>query len=150
MQLRPQLLEGVLAYGFEKVPVLQQYVVPPAIQGLDLVVQAQSGTGKSAAYVMAVLQQLDLTAPAQCQAIVLVPWRELSNSLCKCFTSMADCMQSPPVQVTSLGDSGGLPITREMQQIQHHIVVATPGESCHFQRVTCHLSLGNIHCLLAN
>lgn len=60
MGLSDALLRGVFAYGYEKPSVIQQRAIVPCVQGKDVVAQAQSGTGKTATFSIAMLQQLDI------------------------------------------------------------------------------------------
>merc|ERR1712226_1526822 len=74
MSLRENLLRGIFAYGFEKPSAIQQRAIMPAVKGYDLIAQAQSGTGKTATFSVAILQQIDcMESRAVCQALVLAP-----------------------------------------------------------------------------
>nr|ACJ84368.1 unknown [Medicago truncatula] len=77
MGLAENLLRGIYAYGFEKPSAIQQRGIVPFCKGLDVIQQAQSGTGKTATFCSGVLQQLDYNV-TQCQALVLAPTRELA------------------------------------------------------------------------
>ena len=61
MHLHEEILRGVFAYGYENPSTIQQQAVVPCVQGRDVVIQAQSGTGKTATFTIALLQQLDTT-----------------------------------------------------------------------------------------
>jgi superfamily II DNA/RNA helicase len=56
---REELLRGIYAYGFEKPSAIQQRAIVPCIKGCDVIAQAQSGTGKTAAFSIAILQQVN-------------------------------------------------------------------------------------------
>ena len=56
MSLKPELLRGVYAYGFEKPSAIQQRAIKPIIQGRDVIAQSQSGTGKTAVFSISALQ----------------------------------------------------------------------------------------------
>jgi translation initiation factor 4A len=58
MVLREELLRGIYAYGFEKPSAIQQRAIVPSIKGHDVIAQAQSGTGKTATFSIAILQQV--------------------------------------------------------------------------------------------
>ena len=60
MGLREQLLRGIYAYGYEHPSVIQQRAIVPCCSGKDVIAQAQSGTGKTATFAIAMLQQLDV------------------------------------------------------------------------------------------
>ena len=80
MKLREQLLRGIYAYGFEKPSAIQQRAIVPCIKGHDVIAQAQSGTGKTATFAIAILEQLDMTLN-ETQALVLAPTRELAQQV---------------------------------------------------------------------
>ena len=100
MSLKEELLRGIYAYGFEKPSAIQQRAIVPCIkvglknakflglfllilfycvQGMDVIAQAQSGTGKTATFSISILQQID-TKKESCQALVLAPTRYRSGS----------------------------------------------------------------------
>jgi translation initiation factor 4A len=80
MNLHPDLLRGIYAYGFEKPSLIQQKAILPVISGRDIISQAQSGTGKTGTFSIGVLQLIDYKSP-QCQAIILAPTRELAMQI---------------------------------------------------------------------
>merc|ERR1711868_184917 len=72
MNLKEELLRGIYAYGFEKPSAIQQRAIVPCIKGLDVIAQAQSGTGKTATFSIAILEKID-TGLRECQALILAP-----------------------------------------------------------------------------
>lgn len=60
MELKPELLRGVYAYGFERPSAIQQRAIMPIITGRDVIAQAQSGTGKTATFSVSILQRVSL------------------------------------------------------------------------------------------
>merc|ERR1719230_1994337 len=71
MNLKEDLLRGIYGYGFEAPSVIQQRAIRPLASGkYDLIAQAQSGTGKTAAFSIGLLEQIDPSLAA-CQAIIL-------------------------------------------------------------------------------
>merc|ERR1712142_531868 len=91
MSLREDLLRGIYAYGFEKPSAIQQRAIVPCIEGRDVSAQAQSGTGKTATFSIATLQQLDISRK-ECQALILAPTRELAQQIQKVVLSLGDYM----------------------------------------------------------
>nr|GFA20245.1 eukaryotic initiation factor 4A-8 [Tanacetum cinerariifolium] len=89
MGLLENLLRGIYAYGFEKPSAIQQRGILPFIKGLDVIEQAQSGTGKTATFCTGILQLLDYNL-VQCQAIVLAPTRELAQQIEKVMRALGD------------------------------------------------------------
>ncbi|KAL0463811.1 UNVERIFIED_CONTAM: Eukaryotic initiation factor 4A-8 [Sesamum latifolium] len=89
MGLQENLLRGIYAYGFEKPSAIQQRGIVPFCKGLDVIQQAQSGTGKTATFCSGILQQLDYGL-TQCQALVLAPTRELAQQIEKVMRALGD------------------------------------------------------------
>ncbi|WIA35364.1 hypothetical protein OEZ86_003815 [Tetradesmus obliquus] len=77
MGLNEVLLRGIYAYGFEKPLAIQQKGIVPFTMGLDVILQAQPGTGETATFCAGILNNLDYGL-LQCQALVLAPKRELA------------------------------------------------------------------------
>ena len=82
LNLKTKLLRGIYAYGFEKPSAIQQRAIVPCIKGLDVIAQAQSGTGKTATFSIAILEKID-TGLRECQALILAPTRELAQQIQK-------------------------------------------------------------------
>jgi len=77
MNLKEELLCGIFEYGFEKPLAIQQRAILPCIKGHDVIIQAQSGIGKTTSVLISILQQID-TSVNECQAIILTPTFELA------------------------------------------------------------------------
>ena len=89
--LRPELLKGVYAYGFEKPSAVQQRAILPILQGRDIIVQSQSGTGKTCVFCVGALQMIDLNV-REPQALILSPTRELAEQNQKVCLALGDAM----------------------------------------------------------
>lgn len=74
------LLRGIFGYGFEKPSAIQQRGIKPILDGFDTIGQAQSGTGKTATFVIAALQRIDYSM-LECQTLILAPTRELAQQI---------------------------------------------------------------------
>ena len=122
MNLREELLRGIYAYGFEKPSAIQQRAIVPCVKGLDVIAQAQSGTGKTATFSISILQQID-TSLAQCQALILAPTRELAQQIQKVVMALGDYMGAQCHACI-----GGTSVREDMRKLDagQHIVV---GES---------------------
>jgi translation initiation factor 4A len=72
MGLREELLLGIYAYGFEKPSAIQQRAIMACVKGFDVIAQAQSGAGKTAAALIAVIQNIDVSIWL-CQALIIAP-----------------------------------------------------------------------------
>lgn len=130
MNLKEELLRGVYGYGFERPSAIQQRAIIPCVRGLDVIAQAQSGTGKTATFSIAILQQID-TKILDCQALILAPTRELATQIQKVVIALGDYMNAE-----CLACIGGTNVQEDMRKLEMgtHIVVGTPGK---FQ--TCYL-----------
>ncbi|XP_059076264.1 eukaryotic initiation factor 4A-10-like [Cryptomeria japonica] len=123
MGLQENLLRGIYAYGFENPSAIQKRGIVPFCQGLDVIQQAQSGTGKTATFCSGILQQLDYNLQ-YCQALVLAPTRELAQQIKKVMRALGDYLQ---VKVHAC--VGGTSIKEDLRILQSgiHVVVGTPG-----------------------
>ena len=98
LELRSELLKGIYAYGFEKPSAVQQRAILPICQGRDVIVQSQSGTGKTGVFCVGSLQTIDLSV-REPQALILSPTRELAEQNQKVCLALGDAMN---VSVSSL------------------------------------------------
>jgi len=123
MPLSAELLHGIYSYGFEKPSVIQQKAIVPLSQGKDVIAMAQSGTGKTGAFSIGVLQRLDpkLKAP---QALIMEPVRELATQTRNVMGHMGDYL-GIKVYLCTGGSAGDHMALRSSQAI-----VATPGRAC--------------------
>ncbi|XP_046854524.1 eukaryotic initiation factor 4A-I-like [Xenia sp. Carnegie-2017] len=123
MNLREDLLRGIYSYGFEKPSAIQQRAIIPCCQGRDVIAQAQSGTGKTATFSIAILQQIELeyTKP---QALVLAPTRELAQQIQKVVVALGDYMD-----VKCYACIGGTSVSLGISKLKEgqHVIVGTPG-----------------------
>lgn len=123
MSLKEELLRGIYAYGFEKPSAIQQRAILPCIKGLDVIAQAQSGTGKTATFSIAILQQID-TNLMECQALILAPTRELATQIQKVVIALGDYLN-----VACHACIGGTNVREDVRKLEigTHVVVGTPG-----------------------
>jgi len=123
MSLREDLLRGIYAYGFEKPSAIQQRAILPCIGGDDVIAQAQSGTGKTATFSIAILQKIDLSLRAT-QALVLAPTRELAQQIQKVVLALGDYLGAQCHACI-----GGTLVRDDMRKLEagSHVVVGTPG-----------------------
>ena len=96
--LREDLLKGIYAYGFDKPSAVQQRAIVPIIKGRDVIVQSQSGTGKTCVFSVGALQIIDLSL-REPQVLILSPTRELAEQSQKVILALGDFMK---VQVSIL------------------------------------------------
>jgi ATP-dependent RNA helicase len=89
--LRSELLKGIYAYGFNKPSAVQQRAILPILQGRDVVVQSQSGTGKTCVFCVGGLQSINLSV-REPQVLILSPTRELAEQNQKVCLALGDAM----------------------------------------------------------
>ncbi|OMJ66490.1 hypothetical protein SteCoe_36648 [Stentor coeruleus] len=123
MNLKEPLLRGIYSYGFEKPTAIQQKVIKPIILGHDTFAQAQSGTGKTAAYTIVVLELID-TSVIQCQALILTPARELAQGICRVILQIGQYSK-----INCHACIGGNNVREDIRILEKgvHIVIGTPG-----------------------
>jgi len=123
MDLSPELLRGIYAYGFERPSAIQARAIVPVIQKHDVIAQAQSGTGKTATFSIAILQRIDPAIKAT-QALILAPTRELAQQIQKVVIALGDYMN-----IQCHACVGGTRIREDIAKLEQgmHVVVGTPG-----------------------
>jgi ATP-dependent RNA helicase DeaD len=121
--LRPQLVRAVTELGYENPTPIQEGAIPALLGGRDVLGQAQTGTGKTAAFALPMLEKLDLTARGV-QGLVLAPTRELAVQVAEAIYQYGRYWG-----VRVLPIYGGSSYTRQMKRLQEgvHVVVGTPG-----------------------
>jgi len=136
LPLKPALLASIDALGYTDMTPVQAQSLPPMLEGRDVIAQAQTGSGKTAAFGLSLLQALDADT-IRLQALVLCPTRELADQVSKAIRKLA--ANIPNVKLLTL--CGGMPLGPQLASLTHdpHIVVGTPG------RVQEHLKRGSLH-----
>jgi ATP-dependent RNA helicase DeaD len=125
--LRPELLKALSALGYEEPTPIQQEAIPPLVGGRDLLGQAATGTGKTAAFSLPVLQQLSAHRRDKPPvALVLVPTRELAVQVSEALHKYGRDLGARVLPVY-----GGAPIVRQLRSLESgvDVVVATPGRA---------------------
>ena len=125
--LRPELVQALAGLGYEEPTPIQREAIPPVLAGRDLLGQAATGTGKTAAFALPILQRLtpDDRGPAP-TALVLVPTRELAVQV-----SEAVHRYGRELAARVLPIYGGQPVGRQLSALKRgvDVVVATPGRA---------------------
>ena len=137
LPLAPAQLANLATLGYLAMTPVQATSLPLALAGADLIVQAHTGSGKTAAFALALLARLKLdgqTQPFAVQALVLCPTRELADQV----TSEIRRLARSEDNVKTLTLCGGVPLRNQTESLRHgaHVVVGTPG------RVLDHLDRG--------
>jgi translation initiation factor 4A len=123
LDLKEGLLRGIYSYGFEKPSAIQQRGIKPLLDGRDTIGQAQSGTGKTATFVVGALQSINYDL-LSCQALILAPTRELAQQIQKVALALGDYLK-----VRCHPCIGGTSVREDIDKLREgqHMVVGTPG-----------------------
>lgn len=124
LPLNPALLNNLASLGYDNMMDIQEQSLPILLKGLDLIAKAKTGSGKTVAFGLSLLNQLKIELFAV-QALVLCPTRELAEQVSQALRRLARLM--PNVKVLNL--SGGIPMGPQLDSLRHgaHIIVGTPG-----------------------
>ena len=124
LSLIEPLLQALDILDYMQMTPVQAASLPPILAGKDVIAQARTGSGKTAAFALGLLSRLDANAIAV-QSLVLCPTRELADQVSKEIRRLARCI--PNVKVSTL--CGGIPLGAHIASLAHlpHIVVGTPG-----------------------
>jgi len=144
LELAPELLRALTEAGYEQPSPIQAECIPALLAGRDVLGQAQTGTGKTAAFALPLLQQLDL-ADRRVQALILAPTRELAGQVTESLKNYGRYMKGLKV----LPIYGGAGFREQLQGLKQgvHVVVGTPGRILdHLQRGT--LKIGDLKMLV--
>lgn len=140
----PAILQAIDEAGYESPTPIQSRIIPHVLAGADVVGQAQTGTGKTAAFALPLLSRLDLQKKKP-QVLVLAPTRELAIQVAEAFHGYATHMKGFQV----LPIYGGQDYKIQLRQLERgvHVVVGTPGRVMdHIRRKT--LILDELDCLV--
>ena len=127
LNLHPQILQGIDSCGYTSPTPVQEQAIPKAVAGLDLIATAQTGTGKTAAFVLPSLHRLITPSVLKGRGprvLILTPTRELANQVTDAIRVYGQFMR-----VKSVAILGGMPYREQLRLLSQpvDIVVATPG-----------------------
>jgi len=125
LEIHPDILRGIYAYGFENPSPIQCKAILPILQKRDIIAQAQSGTGKTAAFTIGALGRIDLLVQAT-QVLVLAPTRELTKQIAGVFTNLSNMMKSVHVK-TLVGGTSSEEDVRCLRKKTYHVIVGCSG-----------------------
>ncbi|EDL58244.1 DEAD/DEAH box helicase [Gimesia maris] len=144
LELCQPILDVLVELGYDTPTPIQAQTIPHLLEGRDLVGQAQTGTGKTAAFALPLLSKIDLELRAP-QVLVLAPTRELAIQVGESFKEYGSQLKG--LQVLPI--YGGADFKGQLQPLKRgvHVVVGTPGRVMdHMRRGT--LKLDNLRCLV--
>jgi superfamily II DNA/RNA helicase len=138
--LDPRILEGIDAMGYENATPVQQQVMVPILEGKDIIAAAQTGTGKTAAFLLPLLHRL-LTSPhhaGDINAMIIVPTRELAIQIAESIEGLSYFTDVSSIAVYGGGDGNSFVTEKKALTSGVDIVVCTPG------RMIAHLNMGYV------
>jgi len=135
IKLSPALQTNIEALGYTGMTPIQAQSLPPILEGKDVLAQGKTGSGKTAAFTLGLLEKLDVKL-LKVQSLVLCPTRELADQVAGEIRKLARTI--PNVKVLTM--CGGMPFRPQAESLEHgaHIIVGTPG------RVEDHLRKGTL------
>src|SRR5688572_4402485 len=124
LKLHPDLLKGIRELGFARPTPIQEDAIPPALAGRDVLACAQTGSGKTAAFLLPILHRLIAKPRRTTRALVLTPTRELAAQIVEDFNALA--VHTP---LTGAAVYGGVGMGPQEHAFRTgvDIIVATPG-----------------------
>jgi len=138
--LDQKILDGIDAMGYETATPVQQQVMVPILEGKDIIAAAQTGTGKTAAFLLPLLHRL-LTVPhtaGDINAMVIVPTRELAIQIAESIEGLSYFTDVSSIAVYGGGDGNSFTTEKKALTSGVDIVVCTPG------RMIAHLNMGYV------
>lgn len=138
LNLRPAVVQAVEASGYTEPTEIQAQIIPEMLAGRDVLAQSQTGSGKTAAFALPILSQLD-PAARRPRVLVLAPTRELANQVARSFETYASRLPGTKV----LAIYGGADYDTQFRKLKRgvQVVVGTPGRIIdHINRGTLDLS----------
>lgn len=136
--LHPSIMAGVEAMGYTTPTPIQLQAIPPVMEGRDLIGLAQTGTGKTAAFVLPILQRLLQGPRRQIRAAIISPTRELAEQTCQAIDDLGK-----KTGIRSIAIYGGVGMDQQLRRLRSgvEVVVACPGRLLdHLWRGTVDLS----------
>lgn len=138
LDLNPELLDSIDYMGFRETTPIQEKAIPVIMEGNDLIACAQTGTGKTAAYLLPVMNEIADRRPSHTHTLILVPTRELAMQIDQHIQGLAYTLNITSLAVYGGGEGSAWDQEREALSKGADIIVATPG------RLISHLNLGYV------
>jgi superfamily II DNA/RNA helicase len=117
-----EVLKGIYSYGYEKPSPIQRVGIKPIIDGRDIVIQSHSGTGKTATFIIGLLERIDITIN-KTQCIVVSNTRELADQTYKVFLNLSKYTNIK----CNLCIGGDMQYKYNIENIKDHVIIGTPG-----------------------
>jgi superfamily II DNA/RNA helicase len=136
--LRQDVYDGLEAMGFDEATPVQEQVLPIVLSNKDLIACAQTGTGKTAAYLLPLLHHIKNSGDNKIKALILAPTRELVHQIDQQFQGFAYFVGLESIAIYGGGDAAVWEQQRVAIESGAHVLIASPG------RLISHLSLGYV------
>ena len=138
MNFQPQLMDGLNAMGFEKPTPIQQQAIPVIMKEHDLIACAQTGTGKTAAFLLPIIDKIISKPGDYIDTLIIVPTRELAIQIDEALQGFAYYAELSHIAI--YGGTGGISFEQEKKALTQgaNIIIATPG------RLISHLNMGYV------
>ena len=138
LELTPELLESIEYMGFRETTPIQEKAIPVILAGRDLIGCAQTGTGKTAAFLLPIMNYISEKRSGYTHTLILVPTRELAIQIDQQIQGLAYTLNITSLAVYGGGDGSGWEQERDALSKGADIIVATPG------RLISHLNQGYV------
>jgi len=138
LDLNPELMESIDYMGFRETTPIQEKAIPVILSGRDLIGCAQTGTGKTAAYLLPIMNFILESRPSHTHTLILVPTRELAIQIDQQIQGLAYTVHITSIAVYGGGDGSGWDQEKAALSKGADIIVATPG------RLISHLNQGYV------
>lgn len=136
----PELLEGIEASNYENATPVQEQVIPPILEGKDVIASAQTGTGKTAAFLLPVMNRLLANhVDGQVGALIIVPTRELAIQISQHIEGLSYFTNLSSIAIYGGNDAQNFVAEKKALQMGADIIVCTPG------RMIAHLNMGYVN-----
>lgn len=139
LDLHDQILHAISYMGFETPTLIQEKVIPQIIENHDIMACAQTGTGKTGAYILPILDKIIRTKPDYADTLILVPTRELAIQIEQQVQGFAYFVSARSMAIYGGGDGADWEQEKSALQKGTEIIIATPG------RLLSHLKMGYVN-----
>ena len=137
--LDPHLIEGIEASGYETATPVQEQVIPAILAGKDLIASAQTGTGKTAAFLLPMINRLIKESHQhEVSALIIVPTRELAIQIAQTVEGLAYFTSISSIAVYGGGDGAAFVAEKQALKSGADIIICTPG------KMIAHLNMGYV------
>lgn len=139
-KFHPSILEGIETFNYETATPVQEQVIPPIMAGRDVIASAQTGTGKTAAFLLPVMNRLlQNHVDGQVGALIIVPTRELAIQISQHMEGLSYFTHLSSIAIYGGNDAQNFVAEKKALQMGADIIVCTPG------RMIAHMNMGYVN-----